>query len=135
MSTNKTENYQLHSWEAGDDFLRTEMNENFSLLDSNLAGKAGVVTGTYTGTYEGSDTPELADQFIDLGFTPKAVLVMPETGSMSGYYGGLALQDTPVLVRYINSVEIGEDGFTVRSLLNVASANDAPLRYHYLAIC
>ncbi len=29
MSTKKTQNYQLHQWEATDDFLRAEFNENF----------------------------------------------------------------------------------------------------------
>ena len=33
MSTKKTQNYQLHQWEATDDFLRTEFNENFGKLD------------------------------------------------------------------------------------------------------
>lgn len=37
MSTNKTPNYQLHSWTLQDDFLLQEINENFSGLDAALA--------------------------------------------------------------------------------------------------
>lgn len=36
MSTKKTQNYNLHSWEPGDDFLRSEFNDNFTALDQNL---------------------------------------------------------------------------------------------------
>lgn len=39
MSTNKTEHYGLHSWEGDDDFLRSEMNENFGKLDSMVSGE------------------------------------------------------------------------------------------------
>ena len=45
MSTKRTENYQLHAWEPGDDFLLAEINENFARLDTATR----VVTGTYTG--------------------------------------------------------------------------------------
>ena len=45
MSTKKTQNYQLHQWEATDDFLRAEFNENFGKLDE----AARVVVGTYAG--------------------------------------------------------------------------------------
>lgn len=37
MSTNKTPNYQLHSWTLQDDLLLREINENFSGLDAALA--------------------------------------------------------------------------------------------------
>ena len=47
MSTNKTTNYQLHKWEADDNFLRTEFNENFAGIDEALGSKAEIVTGTY----------------------------------------------------------------------------------------
>ena len=47
MSTKKTQNYQLHQWEATDDFLRTEFNENFTKLDGAIHDL--VVTGSYRG--------------------------------------------------------------------------------------
>lgn len=36
MSTNRTPNYNLHSWVPEDDFLRSEFNDNFTSLDSAL---------------------------------------------------------------------------------------------------
>ena len=36
MSTNKTQNYNLHSWVPEDDFLRSEFNDNFTSLDTAL---------------------------------------------------------------------------------------------------
>lgn len=36
MSTNKTQNYQLHSWVPEDDFLHSEFNDNFTSLDAVL---------------------------------------------------------------------------------------------------
>ena len=71
MSTKKTKNYQLHQWEATDDFLRTEFNENFGKLDE----AARVVVGTYAGDNAESRT-------ISLGFTPQAVLVVSDEGQM-----------------------------------------------------
>lgn len=123
MSTGKTKNYQLHSWAATDHFLRTEMNENFTKLDAALnaavtalntvlARKAEVVMGTYT--------PDNAEErFINLGFTPKAVLVVGSTGEM-GYInngtrvirGGLAL---PGHALSEGLLEITTNGFKVRN--------------------
>lgn len=40
MSTNKTENYQLHAWALEDDFLTSEMNENFAALDAAVKAEA-----------------------------------------------------------------------------------------------
>jgi len=80
-----------------------------------------IVMGTYTGSG--------GDQFVDLGFTPKAVLVVEKSGFMgfednssdtspsNYYYGGLALTEVPCSV-YVskktgskNIVEIVENGF------------------------
>ena len=74
MSTNKTTNYNLHSWLPEDDFLRTEMNENFTKLDTLLKNetaalsaalgqKARATVGSYTG--DGA-----LDRTISLPFTP-----------------------------------------------------------------
>lgn len=40
MSTNKTPNYDLHSWVPQDDFHMTEINENFAKLDTALKTEA-----------------------------------------------------------------------------------------------
>ena len=55
-----------------------------------LEARPYIVTGTYTG--DGT-----ASQFIFLGFTPKALLVVGAWSAMSrdnSYYGGLALEET-----------------------------------------
>lgn len=86
MSTNKTENYQLHAWEAGDDFLRSEINENFAAIDGFLAQlptnkKLRIVTGGYTGD-------GVNGRLIQVGFRPKIVLVHVRP---NGYFDGYAL--------------------------------------------
>ena len=89
MANDHTEHYELPIWDAGDRFLRTEFNEAHQKIDAALAGmatgdeleaveelaqsRAWLVTGTYTG--DGADS-----QTIELGFQPKAVLVVPGGG-------------------------------------------------------
>ncbi len=48
MSTNKTQNYHLHAWEASDDFLRSEFNENFAAIDGVMKAIAGTVSAEQT---------------------------------------------------------------------------------------
>ena len=75
-----TTNYQLHQWEASDDFLRTDFNTDFQKIDAALGEKAEaeetqaeldkkaeIVKGTYTGNG--------GTQTITLGFRPRAILV------------------------------------------------------------
>ena len=45
MSTNKTQNYQLHSWVKEDTFLMSEMNENFTTLDGKLHEEVTALDG------------------------------------------------------------------------------------------
>lgn len=90
-------------------------------VQTALAGKCGVAIGTYDG--DGAES-----QFINLGFTPAAVLVVSPMGRMysvssigGAYYdGGLALPGHPVSVTDYNSntymiFEVTEGGFTVYS--------------------
>lgn len=44
MSTNKTQNYNLHSWVPEDDFLRSEFNDNFTSLDTALKSLSTALT-------------------------------------------------------------------------------------------
>ena len=41
MASNYTMNYQLNQWEAGDQVLRTEFNQDNQKIDTALAGLAG----------------------------------------------------------------------------------------------
>ena len=86
MSSKKTTNYKLHQWEATDDFLRTEFNENFGTLDTAVRNL--LIAGSYTGS--GTDT-----RTINLGFTPRLVFVISEQADIreGAYtYGGIALK-------------------------------------------
>ena len=121
MSTNKTENYQLHAWEAGDDFLREEFNENFAKLDQALHDH--VVAGAYTG--DGTK-----DRFMDLGFTPRALLLFNNSGATmnSFVYGGLALLD-----HGCSAVSIIDGGLRVTYQSNTQS-NRKDMKYLYMAL-
>ena len=131
MSSHLTEHYQLHTWEPGDDFLRTEFNENFEAID----GIPEVVSGMYTG--DGA-----LSRFIELGFRPRAVLVVDSAGAMQSSqacYGGLAADGFPVIYAGTTLVEIGEGGFQVaRGYQNGnaywADTNNGGKTYHYLAV-
>jgi len=92
MSTNKTQHYHLHAWEAGDDFLRTEINENFAAVEEAITGKATLVTGSYVG--DGTSI-----RVIDLGRPIKALLLESTAGTRlynGRVNGGLVLPDGPL---------------------------------------
>ena len=164
MSTNHTPNFNLCQWEATDKVLRTDFNQDnqkidaaLSAHDTALAGKVSsgelaalaqrttalasrpaLVTGTYTGDGTASRT-------ISLGFTPKAVLVMPATGHMSdaylGYrYGGLALDQSPVTTSWSSEagdpvLNITEGGFQVYyDHSEDIFSNQEDTLYHYIAL-
>ena len=81
--------------------------------DAAVAQKCEAYFGQYTG--DGA-----ASQFIDLGFTPKAVLVFQEYGSTgfgSSYQGGLAFPEHPVRVvsggKELLILKIEKNGFSV----------------------
>lgn len=151
MSTNKTTNYGLHQWQPGDTFLRSEINENFAALDgavatkaaqsgltalqTDVAGKAEVVFGSYVGNDD-------AGRVIELGFTPKAVMVMTQDGMLNGTYnfGGITAPGYPC--SYSNKgtfLEVTEGGFRV-ARINGGSygyshdPNNRFYTYYYLAL-
>lgn len=108
MSTNKTQNYQLHAWAAEDEGLLGELNANFTQLDTalkaeesarksavtaeanartaGLAQKAEVVIGSYVG--DDTDSKKII-----LGFRPRTVHLESISGARSNgstnFYGGL----------------------------------------------
>ena len=155
MSTRKTQNYQLHQWEATDDFLRAEFNENFTKLDeavaAEVAARASAVNGlntalgkkseVFVGTYTGDGTK---GRVIALGFQPKAVLVMPSTGQLNAsycYFGGLAVMGSPVAVKDNEVAALTATGFRVshtaiyhNNYTELFTVNESEKRYHYLAI-
>jgi len=90
-----TEHYHLHQWEPEDNFLRTDFNEDFRVLDKALALKPEILSGSYTGD-------DARSRDISLGVSPRAVFVVRQDGAMQSdmyTYGGLALQGAPVTMR------------------------------------
>lgn len=123
MARNQTEYCQLSQWDASDQVLRTEFNGDNAKIDAALAAMSEEVSGKAEvsalavkadvaaleevealalgraeirlGTYVGNGA---ASQLIQLGFKPKAVLVLTTDGGMSDvadgrHYGGLALEN------------------------------------------
>ena len=127
-----TENYKLHQWEAGDNFLRTDFNEDNAKIEealTELAGKTEMVFGTYTGN----------GATITLGFKPRAVYVCTQSG-MAGVlngseycYGGLALPGYPVTLSGISVVAITSTGFKVTGGNSYVRINNNGNVYCYFA--
>ena len=106
---------------------------------AQLAQKAEVYFGTYTG--DGA-----ASRLINIGFTPKAVMVMCggyatySKGSQTHWYGGLALAGKPVKAsdgRSVLNIEAG--GFRVYTestqvFADYVMSNTAERSYHYIAV-
>lgn len=134
---NYTQNYQLHQWEPDDHFLRTDFNTDLEKIDDALGEKSGIVTGTYNGNSS-------ASQSVNLGFQPKAVLVMESSGlaaSTSGstpqVYGGLALWNKPVQNTADKiSLKLTTTGFTVYNYsdYDYIRINRSGSTYHYMAV-
>lgn len=107
MSTNKTQNYQLHAWEPGDNFLLSEINANFAAIDGSLPQAKGlrIVTGSYMG--DGTK-----DRPICLGFRPRLIVIGPKRISGSVH--------TNICVDGVNNYYISftPDGFTVTDTFN-----------------
>ena len=114
MSTNKTTNYRLHSWQVGDEFHLAEVNENFDLLDKAIkaeaqtaaAGRAdldGRKIQILTGNYNSEDR-------VELGVKPLAVIVMCTYGNVPTNYShmGIAAQG----MSYGSALVLDESGFT-----------------------
>ena len=131
MSSQKTEHYQLHKWEPGDDFLREEFNENFTKLDAS----ARMTVGAYTGDCASS-------RVIDLGFAPRAVFVITDggmLGSAPGTYhveGGLALPGHPLKLQgsATQVMELTGAGFTIHHWEAYISVNTQGAVFYYWAL-
>ena len=71
---NYTKHYQLHQWEPGDAFLRTDFNEDLEKIDAALEDKGNcrIATGSYAGTGEyGNSHPNT----IQLPFPAQMILL------------------------------------------------------------
>ena len=131
MSTNKTQNYTLHSWLPTDDFQLSEINQNFAALDAVLGvlpQKLEVVTGAYTGNGAESRT-------IDLGRKPVALIIEVPGGYRAAgsgvVYGGLVTQSY-----YLDGyAKITDTGFELKAQVSNGNyyLNETNRSYHYIA--
>ena len=131
MSTNKTQNYQLHSWTPEDDFRLHEVNENFTALDTALgseaaartqqiAAKAEIVSGVYIGGGQ-------YGHHIDLPRAPQSVHIETPSGCRSTNLtnGGLFTEGSGGIVA------LDATGFSIndKSQLNYPGS-----RYAFMAV-
>ena len=97
-------------------------------------GFSGWVTNTeiVAGVYTGDDA---LSRTINLGFKPKAVLVLYEGRVIWNYdvYGGLAFEGYPVKSGEYVALEVASNGFIVHTNGNGCSTNDNDREYHYIA--
>ena len=70
MSSNKTQNLNLHSWVSSDPFKRSEFNENFAAIDAACGTIPKIATGSYGGNGVGNTA-----KTITFPFAPKLVLL------------------------------------------------------------
>ena len=91
-----------------------------------------------TGTYTGNDT----EQTIDLGKTPKVVIISYK-GTMNvanhdageSIYGGIIHQDAPLIYNNATLAEIVTNGFKViRSYASAGNPNIINVKYDYIAL-
>lgn len=147
----QTANYQLNQWEGTDRVSRADFNADNAKIDAAIKAAAdsgaNIACSSYTGDGEALRT-------INLGFTPRAVLVCNRSGAMylratggTGatvhyLYGGLAINGYPVVANQNTGVtpalEIVDGGFRVAYGVAVGSmsnyTNYDGTIYHYVAI-
>ena len=114
---------------AADNNLQGQINTH----TTQIAAKCEVVFGSYTGNGAESRT-------IALGFYPKAVFVIPQSGQMffdniqtHEGYGGLALRNSPCFFSQGSlHIQITNNGFSVFSN-EYSSTNQNNMKYFYIA--
>ena len=157
MASNQTSNFQLSQWEANDEVLRADFNEDNLKIDTALTAVKAVTDVAFTpenspiviGIYTGDGA---ATRVISLGFTPKAVYLCRydgathTRGTSNGYYGGLALPGHNVSVDIFgiqswvagkSVLGIVENGFQVSYVANSSLfclTNEKDSDYRYLAL-
>lgn len=124
MATNRTEQYGLHLWEPGDDFLREEFNENTLAVEAALGEKVEVVFGSYTGD-------NTANRVISLGFTPKCVILVNHSGQIyagADIGGGVFFPEMS-----LTNFTIVDGGFRVSNEASYGGSTNNRFQHFYLA--
>ena len=156
----KTINYQLNQWAAGDKVQRVDFNADNAKIDGAIAAVSARAGALETGKADKADLdaaratiPKLAagsyagdgaaSRTIRLGFAPKAVLVVCSDGTTKAsgdVFGGLAVTGGPVTEEYnsqtVTALELVSNGFRVGKQ-NISyrrsATNDSGKTYHYIA--
>ena len=156
----KTKNYQLNQWAAGDKVQRIDFNADNDKIDGAIAAVSARAGALETGKADKADLdaaratiPKLAagsyagdgaaSRTIRLGFAPKAVLVVCSDGTTKAsgdVFGGLAVTGGPVTEEYnsqtVTALELVSNGFRVGKQ-NISyrrsATNDSGKTYHYIA--
>ena len=77
---NYTEHYQLHQWEPGDAFLRTDFNEDLEKIDAALKRLGDQTRHCTTGNYIGTGTYGVENvNRLDFNFQPKMVVIVADS--------------------------------------------------------
>ena len=129
----KTENYNLNLFESTDPVKHEDINTNTELIDSAINGvkEAFPIKQFAFGSYTGSSS----DQTINVGFTPKVVLVCNYMYVVTDAQTVMAFKDKPY--RYNSpdaAMTIVTNGFKVVSDSNYAVVNSSGYTYYYLAL-
>ena len=129
----KTEHYNLNKPEATDPLRLADFNQNADIIDTALAVMPRVAAGTYTGN-------GAANQTIDVGFTPKAVIAWGVYSEIlqnaTPTYSAMAVYGKP----FTNALTVTENGFTAHCVSSEMQGAYYPnlnlnrFTYLYLAI-
>ena len=137
----QTETYKLNLIETSDVFSPNPLNENMEKLEAAIAAEAAALDARVTmlegshmvaGSYAGTGTAFGHDQTIELGFTPKLVLIKRTGGSVSGSQTTV-VTDVIVSDAHGDLLKIVPGGFWVSKTIN-SSFNDKGTTYYYFAI-
>ena len=155
MSTNKTQNYQFHAWAPEDEHLRTELNANFTKLDTALKAEetaraaaaqneaaartaavnalntaVGKKAEVVTGFYIGATTANSGTRHFDLGFRPKAVIL----GNVENFNATGILAVDPTVSVGTHRMTIDNTGFTIIHSYSGYNTDANGVGYVYLAL-
>lgn len=129
----KTENYNLNLFESTDPVKHEDINTNTELIDSAINGvkDAFPIKQFVFGSYAGSSS----NQTINVGFTPKVVLVCNNMAVASLARTVMAFKDTAYCYNSSNAaMTIVTNGFKVVSNDSVPVVNSSNYTYYYLAL-
>ena len=149
----QTDKYKLNKPGIDDPLAIAPLNENMDKLEAAITAETAALDSRVTvleakyfvsGTFIGDGQ---SSQFINLGFTPKAVLVVGQDGSThyneghAYHYGGLAITGGPSKTRDgLTVLSVEHNGFTVyyqsggSNWLSYAHSNSSGRVYYYIAI-